>query len=224
MILAATSGWEIAIAVGTISAAVMTSWLALSTRNLARAAGDETRANWLPVVVIETAGTAVDGLVPKVELDGEGRLAMTLVNIGRGPAVKVTATIAADDGENWEERGAIRRGRATSEALAPGGRLTLKWAKDATPPTAGLPDYLAEARSGTITYWDITNTRHETFIELGFNVSGGVELVAESYVGSKRTPSKRERTAWRLRWWYTGQLVRFRRRAVARKVIERGRR
>jgi hypothetical protein len=44
---------------------------------------------------------------------------MTLVNIARGPAVKVTATIAADEGKDWEARGAIKRGRAASDVLAP---------------------------------------------------------------------------------------------------------
>ena len=211
MIVAATSGWEIAVAIGTISAAVMTSWLAFSTRNLARAAGDETRANWLPVVVIESAGTVAvgQGFRPMVAIDPEGILSITLANIGRGPAVRVTAYIAADDSDDWETRGAIKRGRASSDVLAPGGRLTLRWAKDATPDTSKLNSFTMASRAGTITFWDITRTRHETFVELGFKRDGSVELVNETYVGAKRMPGKRQRVGIRLRWWKARALRRW---------------
>jgi hypothetical protein len=122
VIVAATSGWEIAIAFGTIGAALMTSWLAFSTRGLARAAAADTRANWLPVVVIESAGTAASGNFPKVELNYESALAMTVVNIGRGPAVKVTATIAADDGRTGklEARSSAGERPATSSLQTAG--------------------------------------------------------------------------------------------------------
>lgn len=71
-----TSGWEEATALSTITLATVTAWLAWSTRRLAREAGAETRANWLPVVVVETSGTTADGFLPALEVGAEGGLSV----------------------------------------------------------------------------------------------------------------------------------------------------
>lgn len=126
--------------------------------------------------------------------------------------MQVTATLVTDDGVDWESRGALKRGRSLGNVLAPDGRLKMHWPKSVIPEVEGLPEYLTVTRRGVVTFWDISSTRHETFIELGFGAEGRVVLRDQSYIGTKRGLNRRQRLRLRLWWAYARVRIWLRRR------------
>jgi hypothetical protein len=79
-------GWDTAVAAGTIGLAWYTARLAKATRNLAQTSVDDERAQWRPAI-IGGADTEVDFLAD------EERLVMAVRNVGRGPALGVSAEL-----------------------------------------------------------------------------------------------------------------------------------
>jgi hypothetical protein len=164
------SAWEPLTASGTLALALVTAWLAWSTRRLAREAGDETRANWRPVLVVEGFSSAT-GSAPAVSIRDDC-LYLGVHNIGRGPALVVTALLGLED----PQREPVRS-RGSSNALEPGGWLTLEWRdfKPPQPPPEGLPAWASLI--GRISYGDVSYRRHSTRIALGFQVGDQVEVL-----------------------------------------------
>jgi len=204
-----TGGWEIATAIGTITAAAATTGLAWSTRRLAREAGAETRANWQPVLVPQDpdAGGVGGGWSPALSssgnTDGTVDLTVNVRNIGRGPALHITASLARDFDEGWEQRGSIARGHAFREEVGPDGWTTISWRAFSPPEAAVLSEWAWAPRNGVITYWDVSGVRYETFICVGFGKGGGpdgriVLLPGGRYVGSARMPNARARLKLRV--------------------------
>jgi len=172
-----STGWEEATAIGTIAAAVMTAWLAWSTRKLARETSAQMQAEWQPILMPDVE-QATDGAIRGTRL--ENRLFwMDVRNVGRGPALTVTATLEDDDGK-------VLRGRARSNVVAPNVSTTLEW-KDFDPPkppqTSSLNTW---ARlNGVITYGDVGSVPHGTEITVDFRTDGAVYVRAQ-YLGSGR--------------------------------------
>lgn len=193
-----TSGWEEATAISTIALATVTAWLAASTRRLAREAGAETRANWQPVLMpyveedvhgVATAGLALD----------ERTLSLRVRNIGRGPALGVSIFLS-NEGTGEEER--TYRGTASSTAAAPTDTLTFRW-RDFEPP---LPSELAgvgawSVLGGRITYGDVSNTRYETYLQVGFRIDREVGLISDRFLGAAgaRLSAKQRIGLWAVR-------------------------
>jgi hypothetical protein len=176
-----TSGWEEATAIGTIALAAVTALLAATTRRLAREAGAETRANWQPVVMPhvdeDVHGIAIEGL----SLD-ERELMLRVHNIGRGPALSVSMFLWD---ESVGEEGGTYRGFASSNAVAPNFSLKFRW-RDFDPP---LPSKLAgvgawSLLAGKITYFDVSSTRYETYVRIGFRSDRRVGLISERFGGA----------------------------------------
>jgi hypothetical protein len=79
-------GWDTAVAAGTIGLAWYTARLAKATRALAETSVDDERAQWRPAI-IGAADTEVDFL------ESDGRMLMAVRNVGRGPALGVSAEL-----------------------------------------------------------------------------------------------------------------------------------
>src|SRR6266511_786370 len=81
-------GWDGLVAIGTLSLAGMTGWLAWTTRRVARADLVNLRAQWRPILVPD----GEPNFAPDTERnEWTGRLAVQ--NTGRGPALYVRATL-----------------------------------------------------------------------------------------------------------------------------------
>jgi hypothetical protein len=79
-------GWDALVAIGTLALAIVTGWLAFSTRSLARESAADIKAQWRPVIL--------PGLGDKEALRYENeRLEVRVVNADRGPALFVRATL-----------------------------------------------------------------------------------------------------------------------------------
>jgi hypothetical protein len=137
------------IALATVVLALATFWVARSTQSVAREAKNQTSADWRPLLWIRPAATD-SGISPDVSYDTATKsLTVGIDNIGRGPALKVWATLYPGAGPNDR-----RDTWAPSGAYAPGDRFSLTW-QGFVPPgplTVG----------GEMTYGDIEGVRHAT--------------------------------------------------------------
>lgn len=172
--------WEEVTAISTLALAAVTAGLARSTRSLAREANAETRANWRPVLVPESedASTGDEGL----SLDADRLLSMWIRNIGRGPALVVTAAL-------WDEGDpeSVVRGRAASNVVAPGERIAFEWRDfDAPQPPAFAGLQAWSQLDGMITYGDVGYVRYETEVKVGFRIDGAVTLLDHRFLGAAR--------------------------------------
>lgn len=142
----------------------------------------------------------VSGTRPAVWLSHEA-LRLNLHNVGRGPALNITATLATDDDEKWEERGALSRGHAVlSDVVAPDAQTIIQWAGFKSPRDPGDKQWLVSARDGVLTYWDVAYRRHETFFTLFFGPDG-VGLADQRFMGTRRLPTSRAVLKARTTWW-----------------------
>lgn len=169
---------------GTLALAIFTAALAWSTRRLASEAGAERRANWQPVLVPHVekgaGGIAVAGLCLE-----DGTLSMRVRNVGRGPALKVSAAI-------WRAGidspiGDTRRGHAPTNVVANGEDVTFEW-RDFDPPlpTAAAGIGAWSLVEGMITYGDVGDRRHDTEVKIGFRIDRAVSLIDHQFLGAER--------------------------------------
>jgi hypothetical protein len=108
-------GWEALVAIGTLGLALATAVLAWSTRRVAQATQAELSASWRPVLMLVDSTwrdrrpwTAVPGVT---YLPGDTRslvvsddlVRITIVNVGRGPAIGVTLRLDLSDEHAWLE-------------------------------------------------------------------------------------------------------------------------
>jgi hypothetical protein len=119
--------WEPVTAIGTLALAAVTVWLAASTRRLAREAGSETRANWRPVLVFEPLVEGSAGGSSAACLLSNGALSVSITNVGRGPALAISAFIVLD--EHAQPMPKITRPKRVVDVVAPGARALLNWPK-----------------------------------------------------------------------------------------------
>jgi hypothetical protein len=216
--------WEEVTAVSTLGLAAVTFGLARSTRKLAREANAETRANWRPVLVpeVEDASTGAKGL----SLDGR-LLSMRIRNIGRGPALTVTAALWVEGERGYPDP--VFRGRAGSNVVAPGERITFEWHDfDAPRPPSVLGLQAWSQLDGMITYGDVGYVRYETEVKVGFRIDGVAELLDHRFLGAARDRIGRvERVRLRaLQWALTfgpraPRILRPITRALARVAVKR---
>ena len=200
----------------TLALALFTAVLAWSTRRLAREAGNETRANWRPVLAIEASYT-MGGSSPAVGLH-EGTLSVGVNNIGRGPAIEVTAFLLTDEATAL---GGVRPLRPTlqSDVLAPDGRLILTWPSfDAPQPPMDAENVFA-ALDGQISYGDVSYARYTTEFQIGFQAADRVTVLNQRF-RSPAAPTFRQR-AIRVRWTARIAIARLRRWWRAHKLRPR---
>jgi hypothetical protein len=81
-------GWEALVAIGTLSLATFTGWLAWTTRKVALADLADLRAQWRPMLV-PTGGP----MFGADEETGQWKATVPIRNAGRGPALYVRATL-----------------------------------------------------------------------------------------------------------------------------------
>jgi hypothetical protein len=155
--------WEPLTAIGTLTLAAFTAYLALSTRRLARNAGDEVRANWRPVLVIQANYSSVGG-TPSVRLH-ERELWLNVRNVGRGPALHVRATLDLDQDE--------RAAQAWSEILAPDEFTALSWPEFEPPPLDPTPAaWKSSPVFGRIECEDVSSAKYITYFNIRFGPDG----------------------------------------------------
>jgi hypothetical protein len=81
--------WTALAAIAAIALAIVTGWLAFSTRKLARASTADQRAQWRPILTVDPEG--------HVDYDdATGELSFELRNVGRGPALASVRTYGAE--------------------------------------------------------------------------------------------------------------------------------
>jgi hypothetical protein len=139
-------GWDAVVAVGIIALAGMTAWLAWTTRRVVAAAGDDVRAEWRPVLLLEQfRGSNVGSLLPVVYVQDDS-VGVTIRNTGRGPALEVSPVIQI----------AGVRIEALNHRLAipPGGTEAVVW--------NGVLLGDADAVAGHVTYTDLADKRYRT--------------------------------------------------------------
>jgi hypothetical protein len=178
-------GWEAIVAIATGGLALFTAYLALSTRKLAREAGNETRANWRPVLAIELQPTSA-GVISRrrsVYVDeDEHTLTVNIRNVGRGPALHVTGSLDV----STEEKRRLILGKPVGSVVAPGDYLKLTWTEfDAPRHKRGeLPTWLH--LTGWAEYVDVSGAIYVSTFVIGFQ-GKRVEIVTQ-YVEPKETP------------------------------------
>lgn len=107
-------GWSALVAIGTLSLAGVTAWLAWTTRRVARADLANLRAQWRPVLV--PRGDPVFASDPAT---GEWKAQLTIQNSGRGPALYIRATLDPinNSPDHWS-LGAMAPGQASTLAFS----------------------------------------------------------------------------------------------------------
>lgn len=202
------SVWEPLTAAGTLALATATVGLAISTRRLATQAGAETRANWQPVVVLESAGAMTDYQPAAVYRDGV--LGIGLGNVGRGPALGLEVLLTAVPDRDLPLPASI-----SSDVIAPGGRELASWS-DFEPPIhlddgmgrSGVEPVTGEVVYGDASYGAPGYVRYMTEFTLAFSADGAViEIVDQRFVGPTTVLLTRldrwvKSPYWQLRWWW----------------------
>jgi hypothetical protein len=168
--------WEEVTAVSTLSLAAVTAGLAWSTRRLAREANAETRANWQPVLVPD----------PDIGIRMNGdTLELPIRNVGRGPALNVTAALWEEGAEDRFEK--VFRGHSIADVVAPGDRIVFQWKNFKAPPPPSLPGINVWSQlEGGISYGDVTYVRYDTELKVGFRADGPVTVLDNRFLGAAR--------------------------------------
>jgi hypothetical protein len=91
-------GWNSLVAIGTLSLAAFTVWLAWSTRRLAIETADEIAADFRPVL-IDAAGESITVDYPQ-RATGPGGVELAVRNVGPGPAMNATVQFVIRSGKN----------------------------------------------------------------------------------------------------------------------------
>jgi len=202
--------WESITAISTLALAAVTVGLAASTRRLAREAASERRANWRPVLMIESRlDPSVDGSAAVRFRDRT--LSLRITNVGRGPALLVRCAIAADESERHAP---TVRGKLPGDVAAPGGVLVARW-PDFEPPRneeAGLRGSVWSTIAGEITYGDVAYHGYVTAFKIGVRVDGEAALLDQ--IQSERQ-FDRLRRATIAAWWFREQRANLKRRLRA---------
>ena len=94
--------WTELAALAAIALAIVTGWLAFSTRKLARSSTADQRAQWRPILTVDPEG--------HVDYDdATGELSFELRNVGRGPAFAVRADLrSGTEPIGRRHRGSVR--------------------------------------------------------------------------------------------------------------------
>lgn len=152
-------------ALSTLGLAFFTAFLAWSTRGLAREARRETRANWRPVIVLETHSTS--GGTSPVVFFHDGTLSITIHNVGRGPAIHVRATLNEHH----------RPGSPGDSVIGPDDWMTIVWREfePPQPPADALPTW--QHVIGAVEFYDVSYTQYSTSFVLGFQIPDRIALV-----------------------------------------------
>ena len=141
--------WTALAAIGTFAVALITAWLAVSTRKLARASTADQRAQWRPILTVGPDG--------QVDYDDTtGKLSFELRNVGRGPAFGVRAEL---------RRGPQPIGGSTpglgATALAPGESFRLH--ARITDPSNHKRGHVVNIE---VTYYDVTEYWHKSHLTM----------------------------------------------------------
>lgn len=157
-------GWDALVGIGTLGLAVFTASLAARTRSLANAAGEDSRAQWRPVLLPIVSGPGT-GQAVSYSQDAR-RMTVRIRNAGRGPAlyVRTALELAGQDGAVSPEGGPLG-------ALAPG---------DERPLTFTLPVDVPSAAQLLLDYRDLADRQHATSVTItvATDQDGGRDLRA----------------------------------------------
>jgi hypothetical protein len=141
--------WTALAAVGTLALALVTAWLAVSTRKLARASTADQRAQWRPILAVDPEG--------RVDYeDATGQLSFNVRNVGRGPAFGIRAELRRGP----QPIGGSMPGLGAA-ALAPGESFRLR-ARISHP-----NDYKrGHVVNIEVTYYDVTEYWHKSHLTM----------------------------------------------------------
>jgi hypothetical protein len=95
-------GWDSLVAIGTLVLALVTAWLAWSTRKLARETADDVSSQLRPVLIDSAEGVLVVGYPQDSD---QGAFTLAVKNVGPGPALNARAEIFIkyrNDSWTWE--------------------------------------------------------------------------------------------------------------------------
>ena len=202
----------------TLALAFFTAFLALTTRRLAREAGNETRANWRPVLVVGSY-RGDRGFVRAATYQDERRtLAVNVLNVGRGPTIKLEATLLDDDDPDR-----YMRPSSTTAVIPPDGCGRITWEEFIVPDTSDLvgPNIFRPVR-GTLTYWDVSYAGYRSDFTLLFSAEEEIEV--ETYGHRQWSPDPGNlRSRVGFRWRMTKFRIRFAVRGWWRRRRRRGR-
>lgn len=141
--------WTELAALAAIALAIVTGWLAFSTRKLARSSTADQRAQWRPILTVDPEG--------HVDYDdATGELSFELRNVGRGPAFAVRADLRS----GTEPIGASTPGLGAT-ALAPGESFRLH--ARVTDPSKNIR---GRAVNIEVTYYDVTEFWHKSHLTM----------------------------------------------------------
>jgi hypothetical protein len=146
-----TFGWEALVAIGTITLAAVTAGLAWSTRTVAQATRDEIGAAWRPVLLPQSAEIMQRSAQSPVSLK------IKVKNVGRGPALEVTARLELPDGTT-RHIGAPGE-QPIPEPLPVEEELELQFSVDD-------PLQLSQLAQLSLSYVDLGDRSHQTRAEL----------------------------------------------------------
>ena len=146
-------GWDTVAALGTLALALVTAWLAFSTRALAAASREDEEAQWRPVLVSDVrAPVAYDS--------STGELSFDVRNVGRGPAFGVSAQLRSGK----QALGASIPTLGTAVALAPTERFTMRLLTKPEEHTTG------RVIQATLSWYDLSERVHEAVFTISAHV------------------------------------------------------
>jgi hypothetical protein len=148
--------WTEVAAFAALGLALVTGWLAISTRQLARASTDDQRAQWQPIVTVDAGGHAHYN-------DTTGELSFDLRNLGRGPAFAVSAELRS----GTQSLGASIPG-LWATALAPGESFELH--ARIIDPSQNIRGRVVKIE---VSYYDVTEYWHKTHLTMAGRVPPG---------------------------------------------------
>ena len=173
-------GWDALVAIGTLALASVTVGLVWVTYPLARQGDAEIRAQWRPVVIVREDS---QGMVAAIG-GNDDRLDVVAENVGRGPALDVTAEL-----DGFEKPGpgfgapagsSHSAGRPLPTLLAPGDRVRFRW--------SGLEGRHVEAVTGLFSYEDLSRTSYTTLFFIRSPISDGAQVSQQQDVSPPFVP------------------------------------
>jgi hypothetical protein len=161
-----TFGWTAIAGIATALLALLTWWLAKSTRDLARETDQDVKSSWRPIVVpSQREGGDSKAVLAKIQVfdDGETYLLkyeMTLTNAGRGPAVN--CELRVQERSHPKSLGIVRDGYRVS-VLPVGSEIPIGCTGSVD--NLSGPDFTRPLRHVfELAYEDVAGTKHETVV------------------------------------------------------------